>query len=79
MRAGYGARPTARANSAVVDAVVWVKPAGESDGPCGAAVGGEGAPGAGGVVGWVCAAGCRARGAADRAGLEGEEDEALVD
>lgn len=47
MRAGYGVRPTARTNSTLVDAIVWVKPPGESDGECGPEIEGEKAPGAG--------------------------------
>ena len=30
--AGIGARPTTNTNSSLIDAVVWVKPPGESDG-----------------------------------------------
>ncbi|KAK4247850.1 glycoside hydrolase [Corynascus novoguineensis] len=41
--AGFGPAPTTRVNNTVVDALVWVKPGGESDGQCGMA----GAPRAG--------------------------------
>ncbi|KAL2258382.1 hypothetical protein VTK26DRAFT_8330 [Humicola hyalothermophila] len=41
--AGFGPAPTTNTNSTVVDALVWVKPGGESDGECGMA----GAPRAG--------------------------------
>ncbi|KAL2152793.1 hypothetical protein VTH82DRAFT_5978 [Thermothelomyces myriococcoides] len=41
--AGFGPAPTTRVNNTVVDALVWIKPGGESDGECGMA----GAPRAG--------------------------------
>ena len=41
--AGFGPAPTTKTNNTVVDALVWVKPGGESDGQCGMA----GAPKAG--------------------------------
>ncbi|KAF2759148.1 glycoside hydrolase family 6 protein [Pseudovirgaria hyperparasitica] len=43
VKAGYGLRPSAKTGSELVDAIVWVKPGGESDGKCGL----EGAPGSG--------------------------------
>ncbi|RDL30672.1 Glucanase [Venustampulla echinocandica] len=45
--AGYGIIPTTETNSTVVDSIVWAKPGGESDGPCGADVAGTPAPNAG--------------------------------
>ncbi|KAL3419840.1 exoglucanase 3 precursor [Phlyctema vagabunda] len=45
--AGYGIRPTTETGSDLVDSIVWVKPAGESDGPCGPLINGESAPEAG--------------------------------
>ncbi|GAB1315297.1 1,4-beta-D-glucan cellobiohydrolase cel6b [Madurella fahalii] len=33
--AGFGPAPTTKTNNTVVDAIVWVKPGGESDGECG--------------------------------------------
>lgn len=45
--AGYGIRPTTNTNNTFVDSIVWVKPGGESDGPCGPAIGNETAPAAG--------------------------------
>ncbi len=33
--AGFGPAPTTKTNNTVVDAIVWVKPGGESDGQCG--------------------------------------------
>lgn len=33
--AGFGPAPTTNTNNTVVDALVWVKPGGESDGQCG--------------------------------------------
>lgn len=41
--AGFGHAPTTYTNNTHVDALVWVKPGGESDGKCGL----EGAPAAG--------------------------------
>ena len=41
--AGFGPAPTTKTNNTYVDAIVWVKPGGESDGECGM----EGAPRAG--------------------------------
>lgn len=41
--AGFGTAPTTKTNNTHVDAIVWVKPGGESDGQCGMA----GAPRAG--------------------------------
>jgi cellulose 1,4-beta-cellobiosidase len=41
--AGFGTAPTTKTDNPVVDALVWVKPGGESDGQCGMA----GAPRAG--------------------------------
>ena len=41
--AGLGHLPTSETNSTVVDAIVWIKPGGESDGACGM----TGAPNAG--------------------------------
>ncbi|KAK0653168.1 1, 4-beta cellobiohydrolase [Cercophora newfieldiana] len=41
--AGFGPAPTTETNNPVVDALVWIKPGGESDGQCGF----EGAPRAG--------------------------------
>ncbi|KAL2269246.1 hypothetical protein VTJ83DRAFT_4092 [Remersonia thermophila] len=40
---GFGSKPTTNTNNTVVDALVWIKPGGESDGECGM----EGAPRAG--------------------------------
>lgn len=47
VKAGFGIRPTTDTNSTLVDSIVWAKPGGESDGPCGDAVNGEAAPNAG--------------------------------
>jgi len=47
VKAGFGDIPTAVTNSSVVDALVWIKPAGESDGRCGPNVNGTAAPAAG--------------------------------
>lgn len=47
VKAGYGERPTTDTGSNIVDSLVWVKPAGESDGACGPEIDGEAAPGAG--------------------------------
>jgi cellulose 1,4-beta-cellobiosidase len=45
--AGFGIRPTTETNSTLVDSIVWAKPGGESDGPCGPEVEGSKAPNAG--------------------------------
>lgn len=44
VKAGYGIHPTTKTNSTIVDSIVWIKPAGESDGPCGLLIDGESAP-----------------------------------
>ena len=43
----FGAIPTFATGNPLVDAYLWVKKAGESDGPCGPSEGGTGAPNAG--------------------------------
>ena len=47
VKAGFGIQPTSVTNSRFVDAIVWAKPAGESDGACGETIDGESAPRAG--------------------------------
>ncbi|CAG8950762.1 hypothetical protein HYFRA_00002975 [Hymenoscyphus fraxineus] len=50
IEAGFGIRPTIQANTTLVDSIVWAKPGGESDGPCGytgVGVQGTSAPNAG--------------------------------
>jgi cellulose 1,4-beta-cellobiosidase len=47
VKAGFGQRPTTDTGNEIVDSLVWVKPAGESDGACGPLIDGEAAPAAG--------------------------------